>query len=871
MGRGRIRTVLALAVLALPVLLRADDPDPKIFHTERAYYEEVARLQAKIDQARQDSRDEEARVVEATNEVLNRESRRQDLNDRIRRLQTEVADLEGAFKPSDPHLERAIKRLEGIVKSLADQVRSEPKLIEQYDFYNARLQELKAQKARQRAAQVDVDQVAAKRREITAAQAELDSAATELADYERRLERAKADYERALAPMRKAQRELADLQSRAPTAMAGVKPPILVGMDARKYSAAWVGKERSDREALERLELEMRIAERKIIGVKDALREVEQGQNREEDALVASSNRYVALAGRMEKAGYVDAILRTTVETAGALSSVGAGSKGNPVAFLINAGIEVGTRVGTVYFNGVPSQRMAVAADELLQKRQELAGNAVIEAYRIYGLDVPEMRGASGAPDLPSKSSATGQTGSANGPVWNFVSSTGRIKDAVKSNVQDTITDIADRLIESGLASSVKSSVVPVDAQDITMNMIRRANPNVTAEAAETAARMIQQSARSQIAWSTIKDRFALGYRDLWKTKGFRNKLREFFADPNSIRSAGKEIAFSAAAAGVDALEDSIRDGIMSEMVAEEIVWLQIRKRYHTLGAHRQFLMMTQEALEEYLNETRAEYARIAGREGGRTLTIARNEVFPPGEYWARLEFSDPIIDPSITSDGLEILDQPVLEDDRHFVRFHFRVPEPGKNPAVTAGFAISARDDDTDKVIDGNPETMPFFDSGSNSWQLYERSPDRTHRIRLVGVQDGTSISILLDDSGSMEGGKFQQARNGIKGLLDRLGRRKRAVEVALWTFSGGSAPVVGFTQDLAAVRAAVDAASPNSSTPLARTISASGEHLFTQAHFKGRVLYIFSDGEDSEGGNPKAAIDALRRRAVRAEQVGW
>lgn len=885
------RAVTLLCILCLPALVHADTT-PRIFHTEQAYLDEIQRLRSEIDRIRNDARDEDALVGQATFQLLERERLRNDLQNRVRRLELETANLEGGFETRNPDLQRAIRAVRAQRDQWEAKLGSDPSAVTQYDFYNARLEELQAALAANPQAQADTAALEAKRQELATTKEELDTCAKEVARWQRELALAQARLDAVLKPTHELEQQLAALRSQAPLALAGVQPPVLLSIDAGGYTAEWVGKERTDRDALTRLEAQMLVAERLLAGTRRDLVAIDSGMRREERELVASTQRYVALTDRMATTAWVDALLRTTIEAGDAIGDTVKSSGGNPTGILINSAIEIGTRydsfiMGYNYLTGqplgenAPSQRMAVASQALLEERHRHAGNAVIEAYQFYGLPVPKLPDAAGMPVLPPPSSVSGVVSSVAGFVYDFTVNTDRVKDSLKANVQDTVSDIAERMVETGIAGSIRGSdvggwrrvlqFVPSDASELTTRIVQGANPHFSQAMVQNFASMIRQTARESIAWETIRERFGTAFRDAWQKQGFRNKLRELASNPNALKSIGEEALINVTQAAIDSLEDQIRDGIMSDMVAEEIVWLQIRRRYHFLGAHKQVLEGAAVATEELLNELRAEYARIAMRDGGRTLVIGKDDVFRPGEHSARLRFSVPVLNPRIESDTLAIVGDPVLERDRHFVTFRFRVPEAAPNGPITAALRISASGDRTEKPVDGDPSTLPYFDSGAMQWRLYDAAPDATHRIRLVNTAPGTSVSILLDDSASMHGDRFPKAQAGIKQLLARLKQRGLSLEVALWTFSGGASPVVGFTGDLAAVEAAVDQARPTAGTPLARTIDAAGAHLFTGSRYRGRILYIFSDGKDSEGGDPAAAIDRLRRRAMLAEKSGW
>ena len=890
MGKSLLCLLLVAACAYAPT---DDEPEIPVFYTEEAYRKAVQDLQDRINQVWSESRDEDAAVGEALYHTIENERSRIELVDRVSRLRNELAQAEGAFEASEPHLVRAIATLEKIVADWEARVATDSGAIEQYDIYSNRLQQLRAELARKRGAALDQAALDAKKAELAQAESQLHDLGYEIVRWQRRLQDAKVALDTALGPLPGLEKELNSLKANAARAMAGVRPPLLVAFRSDNYDAEWVGKERSDKAALDLLEAKMLVAERQLQGVLDELSEVDRGMRRQENEILKLNEDYVALTQRMATTAWVDAVLRTTIESADAIKDTVKSSGGSPTGILINSAIEIGTRydafimgynylAGNSLGEGAPSQRMAVAAENLLEARHRLAGNAVIEAYRFYGLPTPPIEGAPNGGSLPNlPSSASGLDHSLAGFAADFAFNTDRVKDFVKANVQDSISDVAEELVKAGLSSSIHSTntgawrkvlqAVPANAREITSRMVHSANPHFSREMARVQSELIENTARRAIAYDTIKQRFSQTFKDIWNADGYKKKWQEFKANPSALKSFGEEALVSLSQEAIDSIEDCIRDGIMSDMVAIEITWLQVRKAYHFLGAHRQLLVMAKDNYGQELDAIRAEYSRIAGRDGGRTLVINKSQVFDPGTYSARLEFSHPVLDFTVTSSEVEIVGTPKLENDRHFGTFQFKVSGNGGGP-VSAQFAVGARDDDTQKPIDGDPATDPYFDGRGQAWSYYEHTPDVSHQIRLKATEAGTSIMILLDDSGSMGNeARFPKAQQGIKDLLKTLRDRKRSVEVALWTFSSGEAPAVAFTGDLAAVEAAVDAASPSTSTPLARTIGVAGNHLFSHTRYRARVFYIFSDGMDSEGGDPVAALDRVRRRAVEVQKSGW
>lgn len=120
-------------------------------------------------------------------------------------------------------------------------------------------------------------------------------------------------------------------------------------------------------------------------------------------------------------------------------------------------------------------------------------------------------------------------------------------------------------------------------------------------------------------------------------------------------------------------------------------------------------------------------------------------------------------------------------------------------------------------------------------------------------------SIVILIDASGSMQGGKISSAKTTAARQIARLGPE---TELAVIAFSGNSTrtPFLAMTPSgRSRAISAVNSITADGGTPLAAAIRNAGSFIRGSANGSNITLIILSDGEETEGGDPPAEIRRL------------
>jgi len=150
---------------------------------------------------------------------------------------------------------------------------------------------------------------------------------------------------------------------------------------------------------------------------------------------------------------------------------------------------------------------------------------------------------------------------------------------------------------------------------------------------------------------------------------------------------------------------------------------------------------------------------------------------------------------------------------------------------------------------------------------------------VRLEPVsRKGADVVLLLDTSLSMAAtdtapSRFEQARHGASSLVGKLAGDR----VAIVTFSGHPVVACPLTLDGEAARLVLEATDleiePVQGTALADGLRRAGRLLAAREgpkEVRGRVVVLFSDGEDHEGGL-EAALSELARDGVRVFAIGY
>ncbi len=147
---------------------------------------------------------------------------------------------------------------------------------------------------------------------------------------------------------------------------------------------------------------------------------------------------------------------------------------------------------------------------------------------------------------------------------------------------------------------------------------------------------------------------------------------------------------------------------------------------------------------------------------------------------------------------------------------------------------------------------------------------PQTTSTQSAANNQARASRMFLIDNSGSMDGGRIQAAISSAQSTLSGL---SPDTEVAVQFFgtSGCDVAVVqDFTLDHAAASAVIASATAWGDTPLAAAISQGGAYLRANASTRDMVMILLSDGEETCLGDPVGAARDLNGTSVLPETIG-
>jgi VWFA-related protein len=128
-------------------------------------------------------------------------------------------------------------------------------------------------------------------------------------------------------------------------------------------------------------------------------------------------------------------------------------------------------------------------------------------------------------------------------------------------------------------------------------------------------------------------------------------------------------------------------------------------------------------------------------------------------------------------------------------------------------------------------------------------------------------SVLILLDSSGSMAGGKLENAK---KSLMQFLKRLNTGDEILLMTFQARPRVTQTYTQDLDKIRTALRRVESSGSTALYDSILQSLD-VIRESHNPRRTLLLISDGMNTFGKTAlKDTTAALRRSSAELYAIG-
>lgn len=265
--------------------------------------------------------------------------------------------------------------------------------------------------------------------------------------------------------------------------------------------------------------------------------------------------------------------------------------------------------------------------------------------------------------------------------------------------------------------------------------------------------------------------------------------------------------------------------------------------------------------------DTAPSWARSQVGDATPTLEVKLEDVPRQGNARVELVFSNPLREvPSVKLGALSVkVEADDAEGDRYSGSFDLEAAYEGLGQGGVLEFEIDALDVVGNR-LDADPRTPSSIGTDEERpWVSYESlagqrpagegGPDRWHTL---ATAPRMSLVIVLDLSGSMEGDRLASAKAAIQALLNQL---PHSVELALVTFNGCAPSSIGFTRDVDSIRAVIDGAVASGSTGYAAALLMARDILASRTHPSSKIFKYapFSDGGETCGGDPIAAIDAL------------
>ena len=152
--------------------------------------------------------------------------------------------------------------------------------------------------------------------------------------------------------------------------------------------------------------------------------------------------------------------------------------------------------------------------------------------------------------------------------------------------------------------------------------------------------------------------------------------------------------------------------------------------------------------------------------------------------------------------------------------------------------------------------------------------TPSPTDTVKDSSDPDmGTAITVIFDNSGSMQGQKIDEAKTAFKAWLDR------ASDTYVWSlinFDEGARLVVPFGKNQAAVASAISGFSANTNTPIVNALHIATRQIQERrtkvTPYERHLVLLFTDGEENQdpGGNQEVLNVIAKMRALNIEVVG-
>ncbi|WP_420434867.1 vWA domain-containing protein [Hyphobacterium sp.] len=280
-------------------------------------------------------------------------------------------------------------------------------------------------------------------------------------------------------------------------------------------------------------------------------------------------------------------------------------------------------------------------------------------------------------------------------------------------------------------------------------------------------------------------------------------------------------------------------------------------------GRIRRFEQRLLELIRETQEEIRVE---IENQQSSRTHGV-RLERALPEEFEIEVEFSHAVTVQSVRIGDLE------LETQDHNFGFSWsgrgRRDDIGED-SIAGGFVTlelaGYRSPDEADLIDGDSASVASLNTVTGAIDGYEQSAFRTN-LRMEPPQWEAAYGIVLDTSGSMDGGRLASAQQALVDMFE-FGLLNERTTASVTTFRGCSLSGSDYTNDFAALSTHIRSRTAGGDTPLASAIRTTARNLVLNADAERRYLIVMSDGEESCNGSVSRAMRYARDLLSGAEE---
>lgn len=168
----------------------------------------------------------------------------------------------------------------------------------------------------------------------------------------------------------------------------------------------------------------------------------------------------------------------------------------------------------------------------------------------------------------------------------------------------------------------------------------------------------------------------------------------------------------------------------------------------------------------------------------------------------------------------------------------------------------------------------IPIYNLSADNFQITEDGSPRPRPITsletTVDPAVQTSVILVLDVSGSMEGKPLEDAKAAAVSFLDRLGKNDRVALIAFGGEVGHEGPLnpdkeVGFSSNQTEIRTLLESLQAKGTTPLYDAIFKAVRIIATEP-VGNRAVMVLTDGRDETGAGGPGSIIANSESPIRA-----